>query len=440
VTVQDLPFPYRALAWLSLFTAILLVYGSLVPFEFRALPLAAAIDRFAHIPWLDIVIEERADWVANLILYVPFGFVLCGALSGRSLFLAMLLTAVSGTLLAVGIEFLQIWAEPRTVSLNDIAAEIAGTLLGIAAWASFGRRLVRAAQVVLRGGPQALPAALIFYLLAYCFITLFPFDFLVSAAELHARLADPDTLVWLPRTTFSLRGIAALGLKAALLAPLGMALWLVWGRGALAAAAVALTLSGLLELAHLFEYSEQTDALSLVAAMVGAVAGNLLARSPVLHERRLLSWVRGAAFLAAPLYLALLPIARGWRGGHVSRALIANTIATTHWLPFYYHYFTSEGHALASVVSISASFAPLGALAWAMRLEPNAPRGQTRSVLPVAIVAFVLANGLEIGGLITAGNRPDPTNVLIAMAVAVFAQRVCEWLERVIGELPVAAR
>jgi len=440
VTAHDLSFPHRTLARLSLFTASLLVYGSLVPFEFRAIPLDQGIDQFAHIQWLDIVISERADWVANLILYAPLGFLLCGALSRRNLFLAMLVTAIVGAVLAVGIEFLQIWVEPRTVSLNDIVAEIAGTLVGIVAWASFGHRLVRAAQAVFRGGSQALPAALILYLLAYCFITLFPFDFLVNSDELQTRLSDPDTLVWVPRGMFSLRGVASLGLKAALLAPLGAVLWLVWRRGAWAAAATALTLSVLLELAHLFEYSEQTDAVSLVAAMAGAVAGNLLARSPVLRERRLLIWVRRAALLAAPFYLALLPIARGWRSGHVSRELITHTIATMHWLPFYYHYFTSEGHALASVVSISASFAPLGALAWAARVQPSAPRGQARSVLPVAVVAFVLASTLEVGGLITAGNRPDPTNVLIAVIVAAFAQRVCEWLERVASEPAMAAR
>jgi hypothetical protein len=106
-----------------------------------------------------------------------------------------------------------------------------------------------------------------------------------------------------------------------------------------------------------------------------------------------------------------------------------------HWLPFYYHYYTSEGHALASVVSISASMVPLGALAWAARLRSGEPAGQARSVIPVAIAAFFLSVILEIGGLVTAGNRPDPTNVLVAVAVAAMSQRLFEWLARVLGEI-----
>jgi glycopeptide antibiotics resistance protein len=329
---------------------------------------------------------------------------------------------------------------PRTVSLNDIVAEIAGTLVGLAVWAIFGRRPVRTAQDVLMGGPQALRAAVILYLLAYCFVTLFPFDFLVTSAELHARMADPKAIVWIPRGVSSMRGLVSLLLKAALMAPLGAVVRLVWQRGMAVTLVAAFALSGLLEIVHWFEYSGQTDALSIAVAMAGAAAGNLFVRSALLFEQSLTPWIRRAAMLAAPFYLALLPVVRGWKHAHASRALIEQTLASTHWLPFYYHYYSSEGHALASFVSISASFVPLGVLAWAMRLQPGESAGRARSFLPVAIVAFFLALILEAGGLITADNRPDPTNVLIAMGIAVFSQRACEWLARVLDDFPATAR
>jgi glycopeptide antibiotics resistance protein len=420
--------------------ALFIVYGSLVPFVYRPATLGQAIELFAHIPWLDIDEEGRADWVANLVLYLPFGFLASGALSKKSTAVAMAVTAILGTILATGVEFLQIWADPRTVSLNDIVAEVAGTLIGIIFWAAFGRRLVRAAQSVLLGGPQALRAAIVLYLLAYFFNSLFPFDFFVSAAEVHARLADPTAFAWLSRGLFSLRGVISLFLKAVLMMPLGAAIAFVWRRGALAAAICALLLSGFLEVTHLFEISARADAASIFAAMLGAVAGNLLARSPVRIDLVPIGWVRRVAFAAAPFYLLLLPMLRGWKRGHVSRDFIAQTIASMHWLPFYYHYYTSEGHALASVVSISASMVPLGALAWAARLRSGEPAGQTHSYVPVALAAFFLSAILEIGGLVTAGNRPDPTNVLVAVAAAAISQRTFEWLARVLSEisLPVA--
>lgn len=440
MTSPNLPLPHRSLLRLGLLVTFLIVYGSLVPFEYRSATWDQALDQFTHIPWLKIGVGGRADWVANLVLYFPLGFLICGALSRRTLFGAMIATAIFGTLLAVGVEFLQIWAAPRTVSLNDIVAEIAGTLIGLVTWAIVGRRVTRTAQTVLTGGPQALRAAVVLYLLAYGFVTLFPFDFLVTSAELHARLDDPGAIVWLPRGVSSLRGLASLVLKAALMSPLGVVVRLVWQRGLAATLVAAFALSGLLEVVHWFEYSEQTDALSIVVAMAGAVTGYLLASSIALFGPSLAPWLRRGAFLATPAYLALLPMLRGWKLGHVDRGVVERTLASTHWLPFYYHYYSSEGHALASFVSISVSFVPLGALAWAMRLRAGTSAGVARSTLPVATVAFVLAVVLEAGGLITAGKRPDPTNVLIAVGIAMFTQRACEWLASVLEELPATAR
>ena len=126
----------------------------------------------------------------------------------------------------------------------------------------------------------------------------------------------------------------------------------------------------------------------------------------------------------------------GWKPGHVGHEQIEQTISTTRWLPFYYHYFTSEGNALASFVTVFASFIPLGILSWAVRYKPNQPANQTRSLAPVALVALLLSLILEVGALITAGRRPDPTNVLIAVSAAVLSERVCGWLIKVLSTFP----
>ena len=57
------------------------VYGSLIPFEYRAHTLDGALARFAHIPWLDLGTASRADWVANLVLYVPLALLSCAWLA-----------------------------------------------------------------------------------------------------------------------------------------------------------------------------------------------------------------------------------------------------------------------------------------------------------------------------------------------------------------------
>jgi len=75
----------RSLLWLAalVYTAFV-IYGSLVPLEFRSIPWDEAVARFAAIPWLALGVGSRADWVANLILYIPVGYLLMGVLSGHS--------------------------------------------------------------------------------------------------------------------------------------------------------------------------------------------------------------------------------------------------------------------------------------------------------------------------------------------------------------------
>src|SRR5262245_52270613 len=53
---------------------LFVVYGSLVPFDFHGRPLDAAWRTFQQAPWLVLGIDSRADWVANLLLYIPLGF------------------------------------------------------------------------------------------------------------------------------------------------------------------------------------------------------------------------------------------------------------------------------------------------------------------------------------------------------------------------------
>src|SRR5687767_4512745 len=57
------------------------VYGSLVPFHYRALEWTDAVARLRSLPLLDLGAAQRADWVANILLFVPLAFLWCGALA-----------------------------------------------------------------------------------------------------------------------------------------------------------------------------------------------------------------------------------------------------------------------------------------------------------------------------------------------------------------------
>jgi glycopeptide antibiotics resistance protein len=122
------------------------IYGSLVPLDFRAMPMEQAFARFREIPWLDLGIGSRADWVANLLLFIPLAFIFTGALihqrSTATRVVVSLLLPVLGFALAMGIEFTQLFFPQRTVSQNDILAETLGGFIGVGAWWWLGPRLL----------------------------------------------------------------------------------------------------------------------------------------------------------------------------------------------------------------------------------------------------------------------------------------------------------
>src|SRR5690348_6661332 len=187
--------------WFAAGYLLLIVYGSLLPFHLNDLTLSAALANFRHIPLLELGVESRADLVANLLLYIPFGLLLCGSIAGANpgpmlLASGVLISLVIAATVALGVEFTQQFFAPRTVSLNDIFAEIAGSIMGIILWPVTGIRLVHLIRSIFRGGANARNAALIAYALGFAMLSVFPYDFLLSYGEWRAKLTS-ENVGWL---------------------------------------------------------------------------------------------------------------------------------------------------------------------------------------------------------------------------------------------------
>jgi len=431
------PIPYRALAMLACLSALFVIYGSLLPFEYRDAPPGFTFGDFSYLKWYGLGPGNRADWVANLILYVPIGFFAYGATSRLGLSGAIF-AALLGIGLAVCIEFLQVWATPRTYSLNDMVAEIAGAFIGILGWGLWGRLIVGAVQNALSGGPKTLTAGLGLYLLGYSFVALFPFDFLVSADEIATRLADPKTFVWAPENLLGIRGLASLILKIALILPLGIAIRLIWNRDIASAVLAAFVLTSGIEALQWLQYSGRVEASSFAVAMSGAALGHQITGSLPKIMLRLTPWLKAGIWLATPLYLAILPVLRGWHAGFAGQSKIEEVLASMHWMPFYYYYYTTEQEAFSSLLSIAISYAPLGVFVWAVRILKGKAAGERPPLGFSAFLAIIFAGVIEVGGLITTGLRPDLTNILIAVAAVTLTQRFCGWAARLGSDLSIS--
>ena len=156
---------------------------------------AAASFRKATV-WDTADLAARGDWVVSAVQYALLSYVLMAAVcTDRRRWIGLpvgLLVAGGCAALAVGIEFLQVYFPPRTVSVNDIVVESSGAILGTAAWLAVGRRVTAWARRLegvtgLAGLARRLLPAYVVLLLV---VQLMPFDFVFGRNELSARVSS----------------------------------------------------------------------------------------------------------------------------------------------------------------------------------------------------------------------------------------------------------
>jgi VanZ family protein len=115
--------------WITVAVVMVIVYGSLYPFVFqsrsgspwRAL---AAVNRLR---------DSRGDILANILLYLPFGFFAIQALRCRAVVRQVAAVTLAGLILSTGMELLQFYVPGRDSSLTDIGFNTLGSFLGAGA-------------------------------------------------------------------------------------------------------------------------------------------------------------------------------------------------------------------------------------------------------------------------------------------------------------------
>lgn len=404
------------LAWL-----LFVVYGSLVPLDFNPASIEIGWRRFKQMPMLEIGPESRADWISNIVLYVPVGFLsatwLSRALPRLSMAGVLGLAACSSAALAVAVEFAQTYFPPRTVALNDIAAEIIGSGLGIALANRSTQWLVGLIGGTHSGVRQFSARLLAAYAAAYVLYALFPFDFVLNEAELSEKLRSETWGWWTSGGGQSiLLALLKPALEVLLALPLGwfLASRLKAGASAIGQGAVLGALLGVtIELAQLFMVSGSSQGLSVLTRSLGLGAGVWIwqRRRRALDPEQWASLARAAAPMAVPLYLIALAqanhlLSTQWLDWHAG----LDRLAEVRFVPFFYHYYTTEMQALHSLAWVALSYAPIGLCAWALRTLPLAG-----TLMAAGLAAMIEACKLWLPGL---GIHPDPTNLLTAASAA----------------------
>lgn len=420
--------------------ATFVVYGSLLPFEVRNIDAHHAWQSFLDIQYLELGPDKRQDFVANGLLYLPLAF-LCavtatvGTRVGSRVLAA---TAAFGVaqVVAVGIEFAQLFFAGRSVSLNDLVAEATGSLAGSALWIFFGGWLKRAWHSITVSATLTPATGLVLYVASYVAVALMPMDFLVSINEWKWKLerSPPDLFLDFSACRSVLHCLLKLPVIFVTSLPIGMLLGFktrenLTRAALLQAISLGFLLGFVIELAQFATVSGRAEGGSILARVLACLSGALMARNNVLPLvlQYLSPRARTVVAVLTPAYIALLAVTNRWDlRTPLSLDAAWAKLEATRFLPFFYHYYSPESTAFISVLSAVAMYAPVGALVWAWqfaRLDVPESKGFKASYVAATITAALIWAGRL---LLNDQAFADPTNILIAGPSAMLALLIIE--------------
>ena len=419
----------RTYAWLALGTLAFILYGSLVPFEFRARSDGDVLEAFTWAMTQRLHIESRSDALANILLGVPLGFsLLAWTCVDRGswrreviLGLAFLPGCVAFSAL---VEFLQLYCPQRTCAGSDVLMQGIGTIIGMTGWMAVGQTVTMQARR-LWAGPGIGGSAgrmLVVYLGVLASLQALPLDLTLSPRDVYKNLRDK--VHYTPFGEF--RGlkseaefwdhatarIATLGiyLPVGLLA--GCMPGRFWQTGSNAGRifALALGLGAVMEGIQVFVMSRLPNSSDALIGAASVVLGWWLARN--VRDRK--------AVLVLGCVWAFLLFVVYWQPYAFSA-----TLGRVEWLVLLPLENRNPFTALGDLLSKLVLFSLLGVVVAALT------RGQSARVrlVKAAATGLGVSLGIELGQLFQPAHTPSATDVTLGGVGAWFgataALRVC---------------
>ena len=421
-------FTVNPLTALLVLWGVFIVYGTTIPFDFT-LTLEDARNRLSGIRAGVWGVASIPDMVTNLLLFLPWGFLIAARLVQvkRGFFFALGIATVTGFLLSLSVETAQLFSPSRTSTPRDLLFNTASAFLGVPiGWlaASVFGPLVKAKQEQLVHERPFAGLAFVTALVLF-FFALEPFNLTLDIGQLKDGLkaarpipfgatllgmtppADPwnwgiEFLQWT-----LVGGVFALALRERGLPRLAVFF---------AGAALCGALSAVFEMAQIIVDARTTDATSVFFALTGGAFGALWIS---------LGWNRSARdwiWLALGFWAIALMLAR-W----TPPVFNPNGLEGMGWhqlIPFFAYYSNTNIFALADILIESLSYIVLGALL--------AARSEFWRTYRVVILAFCFGALLE-GGQIFLGDRvAEITDALSAAFGAYLGCRLWAWASQIV--------
>jgi glycopeptide antibiotics resistance protein len=421
---KPLPRPDLALVLLGIW-GFFIVYATTLPFDFSG-SLERAATRLRAIAQHPLRGGSWRDVWANVLLFIPWGFLICVHAGRRGLrFLTIMSLALfSGACLSGAVELLQLFSPRRHTSFVDVVTNTFGSVVGaLAAWPVtqwiWPVLIVRLRQLV------------VWRPLESCSLCVAAGMVLAAASPFSPRLSPGELRQAFQAARFIPFGPALNGAAPARSVGPTLQELLTWvlagglfalsakeadqrGRTAVQTAMTAAAgLSLVIEVIHLAVRGRDADLSSVVLALVGSGAGAAAAVSRFADQPR--RAITPALFIwgVAVLLSSWDPLTFRWPGPPYWHP---------EWLVPFWSYFRSRSLADLGDVTVQAlRFAPLGALL--------AARSWRQTLLQVVIFAFVLALCFETGQAFLPRRTADMSDVLTAAAGAAAGWALFRWGE-----------
>jgi glycopeptide antibiotics resistance protein len=425
---------------LAVVTVAFALYVSLLPFRLQAVPLDAAWDDFllAMSSWPQRV--PRVNFLANVLLFVPVGFGLCGAWRADRqprLTLGALFVVLSASVAAsLAAEFLQEFAPRRVVSASDVLAQTIGCWVGIAAWLGVGPELIHRIRETRRQTHHDLVTrGLVAYAAIWAFANLAPFDITLNVDRLANRWRDGE-IVLIPFA--SNLPLARLWWDAVVTAvsavPLGALLLVGWQprgqrRSVAAVMGIGVTALVTLEIAQIFIRSHGSDMTDVVCGAVGVALGVLVGVR--MFDRRLdapagdtlarWAWIGLGAW-------CLMLGAYHWQPFDfgVDESLVRQKLARISLIPLAGYRSGSDLNAFNTLLAKIGLAIPFGGIT-SFALGGLAARPIPFVLVWVSLSAAVFG-AIEVGQFFLPSRFPDPSDVWLGIAGSGLGIWLVRWL------------
>jgi VanZ family protein len=430
----------RAFAWLAAAVVAFALYVSLLPFRLQPVPLGAAWDDFrvAMSSWPGRV--PRVNFLANILLFVPVGFGLCGALRAdrdRRLTVGALLVVFCASVAAsLTAEFLQEFAPRRVVSASDVLAQTMGCAIGVVAWLGLGPEIIQwMRETRRRTHHDRVTRALVAYAAFWTFANLAPFDITLNVERLGRQWQEGAIVLVpfgsnlpLPRLLWD----AVVTAVSAL--PLGALLLVGWQRPnqrRSVAAVMGIGVAALvaLETVQIFIRSHAADTTDVLCGAAGVAAGAWVGLR--IFERTLRAPARDALMRWAWAGVAawcLMLCAYHWQPFDflLDERLIRQKLARVSLVPLAGYRSGSDLNAFNNLLAKLGMAIPLGGIA-SIALSGLAHRPAVFAVMWVSLSAAVFG-AIELGQFFLPTRFPDPTDVWLGVLGAGLGVWLARWL------------